>query len=211
MHFKTKRTRARRPGADHDAVLSGSYESKTVVEIDQTPYVLRNRTVDLCVGNTKVGDAHFRVGQRTFPAYYGHRLGFIGETIDAKRSGDGESWLILLTGVFRGSNGEPVLDGDREISIDGWYRESDLFRLDGVDSKLIFPGHSKRPSEILNASHTQKLTKKACKNLPADLKIYAETLWRLRSYYAERPLELKDPDWAFKLQCICRLFGWLRR
>lgn len=209
MQFKTKRTRARRPGGVR-RTLSGNFESRTTIELNGTPYIMRDRHVDLCVGGQKIGDAQFKAGQRTFPAYYGHKRGFIGETVDAKMSGDGSTWLIFLTGVLRDKNGEPILLEDGPVKIDGWYRESDLVTLDGVGSKVISPGHSEQATQW-GKTHTRQLADRACKKLPDHLKDYAEVLWRTRNYYLERPMELKDPDWAFKLQCVCHLFEWLRQ
>lgn len=209
MQFKTKRTRSRR-SAKESSVLSGNFESRTTIELNGTSYIMRNRHVDLCVDGTKVADAQFKVGQRTFPAYYGHRRGFIGETVDAKRSGDGEQWLVFLTGVLRDKNGEPILSDGNPVQIDGWYRECDLVTLDGVGSKVIKPGHSEQATQW-SLSHTKQLADRACKKLPDHLKGYAEVLWRTRNYYLERPRELNDPEWAFKLQCVCHLFEWLRQ
>ena len=194
MQFRTRRKRARRPGTDHSIPNSGNTESRTVVEYSGTPYVRRDRQVDVVVDGTVQGQARFKTGERIFPALYGHSLGFIGKTIDAKRSGDGSAWLIFLRVVYgEGQN--------------GWYRQSDLSTLDGVGVVSFKPGHSLADSE----RHTQKLVDPVREKLPEQYKSLAEPLWRAKNYFAERPLELEDPDWAFKLQCVCKLFSWLRQ
>jgi len=209
VQFKSKRTRSRR-SSQASNVLSGNFDRKTTIDLNGTAYVMRDRKLDLCVDNTKVGEAQFKVGQRTFPAYYGHKRGFIGETMDAKRSGDGSQWLVFLTGVLRDKNGEPILSDGEPVQIDGWYRECDLVTLGGVGSKVITPGHSEQATQW-GTSHTRQLADRACRKLPDHLKDYAQVLWRTRNYYLERPRDLQDPDWAFKLQCVCHLFEWLRQ
>jgi len=194
VQFRTKRKRARRPGTDHSRAYSGNTEKRTVVEYSGTPYVRCDRQVDVVTDGVVQGQARLKTGERIFPALYGHSLGFIGKTIDAKRSGDGSTWLIYLRVAY----GE---------GRDGWYRESALAKLDGVGAVSFKPGHSLLDSE----RHTQKLVAPVREKLPAQYKPLADPLWRAKNYFSERPRELEDPDWAFKLQCVCKLFSWLRQ
>ncbi len=198
MQFRTKRKRARRPGTDFSVALSGNTETRTVVEYQGAPYVRHDRQVDVVVGGEVQGQARFKTGQRIFPAMYGHSLGFIGKTIDVKRSGDGSIWLVYLRVVYgEGQN--------------GWYRQPDLTELDGVGIVSFKPGHSQKTNAMLTESHTQKLVAPVREQLPEQYKPVAEPLWQAKNYFGDRPRELSDPDWAFKLQCVCRLFGWLRQ
>ena len=194
MQFRTKRKRARRPGTDFSVALSGNTETRTVVMYQGAPYVRHDRQVDVVADGMVQGQARFKTGQRIFPAMYGHSLGFIGKTIDAKRSGDGSIWLVYLRVVY----------GEGQS---GWYRQSDLAELDGVGIVSFKPGHSLEDSK----RHTLKLVEPIRDRLPKQFKPLAEPLWRAKNYYAERPRELLDPDWAFKLQCVCKLFAWLRQ
>ena len=232
MQFKTKRMRSRRPGLDFSVPLSGGIDGGAVIESEGVPYIRESRQVDIVADETVIGAVQFKVGQRVFPALYGHRIGghsFIGETVDAKQSGDGSTWIILLR-VLDG-NGDPATIDDERVEI--WFREPDLTKLDAsVGVVSITPGQSINSNEVLRAAHTQKLVgfrtlhrvrdcnvygpkrpdvKEDDEHVNAERRNVSEQAWRVVSIYQDQPLTIEDPEWTEKLTAVNLLFSWLRQ
>ncbi len=227
MQFKTKRTRSRRPNTDFRVPLSGNFESGAVIECEGVPYIRNDRHVDIVEDDTVIGAVQFKVGQRVFPALYGHKLGFIGETIDARLSGDGSTWVILLRVLDQ--DGDPVTID--ECRVEMWFRESDLVKLDDVGVVSITPGHSINTNEVLCAVHTRKLVEfrayhrvRDCdlegpkrpdpeddEALNSERRDVPEDLWRVVNTYADRPYTVEDPEWTEKIRTVSVVMAWLRQ
>lgn len=232
MQFKTKQPRWRRPGTDFSVPLSGSVDSRTMIECDGAPYIREDRQIDLIESGTVLGAVQFKAGQRSFPAMYGHKLGFIGETVDAKRSGDGSAWVILLRVLDE--NGEYVTIDDQRVEF--WFLEPNLVKLDGVGVVSITPGQSINANDVLRADHTRKLVgfrqlhrirrkdeirqgqhgpERPDENddevLCEQRRDVPEQVWRIVNQYAEMPLTVEDPEWTLKLRAVGLIFAWLRQ
>jgi len=204
-----------------------------MIPCEGAPYIREDRTVDLVDhdSGTVLGEVRFKAGQRSFPALYGHKLGFIGETVDAKRSGDGSTWIILLRVLDE--NGEYVTIDDQRLEY--WFSESRLIKLDGVGVVSITPGCSANTNELLRAAHTRKLVEfrrfhrvrrkdeirrgqfgperpdaekddDALHEMRRDV---PEPVWRIVNQYAELPLTIEDPEWTLKLRAVGLIFSWL--
>lgn len=119
----------------------------------------------------KLNKGKYKAGETFFPAlYFNEALGFVGETIDARRSGDGNEWHILLFGVYRDEMGEPVLvdpetgeldpEGE-EIPCGLWMRESALEPFPNEDNEIeeisFIPGHTRNVNIEWVSAHTEKL------------------------------------------------------
>lgn len=230
MQLKTKRTRSRRRSANRSAPISNSVGCKTVIKCGGVPYVRENRQVDIIADGTVLGAVHFKARQRSFPALYGHKIGehrFIGETVDAKMSGDGSTWTILLRVLDE--CGDPAIIDDHKVEI--WFRESDLTKLDIIDVVSFIPGHSINVNDTLRASHTRRLVDfrryhrlrdidlegpqrpdiEDDELLIAQRRDVSESAWRVVNEYSELPYTVEDPEWTEKLQAANLIFGWLRQ
>lgn len=228
MQFKTKRTRSRRPNTDFSVPFSGGIESGAVIECEGVPYIRDDRHVDIVEDNTVIGAVQFKTGQRVFPALYGHKLGFIGETVDIRLSGDGSTWVILLRVLDQ--NGDPVTID--ECRVEMWFRESDLVKLDGVGVVSITPGCSINANAVLRAAHTQKLVEfrayhriidrrdligpkrpdpKDNEVLNSERRDIPEDLWRIVNTYSDQPYTVEDPEWTEKIRTVSAVVAWLRQ
>jgi hypothetical protein len=222
-------------------MYSDGTETRAVVEYNGKPYFRRDLIQTETEDGEIVAETEYKAGQRVFPAVYGHKMGIVGETIDAFLSGDGSQWLILIEAVLRDNEGEPIIGpyGD-EIVMSGLFLESTLDPIEECGVVSFRPGHSINVNELLTARDTRKLVGFGTYHRVRDREVFGPTppraipafnesgpldddylvsesrdvdeeTWRLVSEYCDQPLTMRDPEWTEKLQAVCHIFGWLHQ
>jgi len=158
MLITTKRTRSRqrslRASEDLPDIVRGPE-----ITIGGKQSLRQEVERDLVIEGKVVGTATYKIGEVKFPAAYWHdACGYAGMTVDARRSGDGKEWQILLRGVVTNDDGVPVVDENgQDIEVGGWIRESALTPMETEGMTQFIPGHSESVSARLKAPHTRKL------------------------------------------------------
>lgn len=106
---------------------------------------------------------NYKAGEMSFPAaYWWEAMQMVAETIDARRSGDGSDWVILISGFVAKDDGAPLVDDNGQaLEVVAWVRESALTPFPNEDGNVeetsFVSGHSRNVIAELKASHTRKL------------------------------------------------------
>ena len=154
---------------------------------------------DLVIEGKIVGTATYKVGEVKFPAVYWHdACEYAGNTVDARRSGDGKEWLILLHGVVTNKDGVPVVDKNgQDIEVGGWIRESALTPMDETEGMTQFiPGHSESVSARLMAPHTRKLVGFRAFHRTEDSSTFGPRRARIESIRAPKVVNPEAHNWV---------------
>lgn len=153
---------------------------------------------DLVIEGKVIGTATYKTGEVKFPAAYWHdACEYAGTTVDARKSGDGKEWIILLHGVRTNDEGVPVVDENgQETEIVGWVLESSLTPMETEGMTQFIPGHSRNALAELKAQHTRKLVGFRAFHRTDDSQVFGPKRPRIEATQAPKEVDPEAHNWV---------------